>query len=86
MSLGLRRFGLSRAHLRAVRQAWPDAGFHWRLVTLTARQFLHAPLRPLPMVHWWRIAAITSFTDAIGRWPIHRTFAPACKSATCWRL
>jgi hypothetical protein len=52
VSLGLQRFGLSRAHLRAVRQAWPDAGFHWRLAALTGRQFLHTPLRPLPMVHW----------------------------------
>jgi hypothetical protein len=52
VSLGLLRFGLPRAHLSAVRRAWPDAGFHWRLATLTARQFLRTPLRPLPMVHW----------------------------------
>jgi hypothetical protein len=52
VSLGLVRFGLPLAHLRAVRAAFPDAGFHWRLATLTARQFLRAPLRPLPMLHW----------------------------------
>jgi hypothetical protein len=52
VSLGLLRFGLSRAHLCAVQAAFPDAGFHWRLATLTARQLLRTPLRPMPMLHW----------------------------------
>jgi hypothetical protein len=52
VSMGVLRFGLSRAHLRAARAAFPDAGFHWRLATLTARQFLRTPLKPLPMMHW----------------------------------
>jgi len=52
VSLGMVRFGLSGAHLRAVRAAFPDAGFHWRLATLSARQLLRAPLKPLPMFRW----------------------------------
>ena len=52
VSLGVVRFGLPMAHLHAVRVAFPDAGFHWRLATLTARQLLRTPLRPLPMLHW----------------------------------
>jgi hypothetical protein len=51
VSMGVVRFGLSRAHLRAVSAAFPDAGFHWRLAVLTARQFLRTPWRPLPMIH-----------------------------------
>jgi len=52
VSLGVLRFGLPREHLRAVRAAFPDAGFHWCLATLTARQFLRTPLNPLPMLRW----------------------------------
>jgi hypothetical protein len=52
VSLGLVRFGLPRAHVRAVHKAFPDAGFHRRLASLTAQQFLRTPLRPLPMFHW----------------------------------
>jgi hypothetical protein len=52
VSLGLLRFGLSMNHLRAVRAAFPDAGFHARLAVLTARQCLRTPWRPLPMMHW----------------------------------
>jgi hypothetical protein len=29
---------------------WPDAGFHWRLITLTLEWFTSHPLTPLPMV------------------------------------
>jgi hypothetical protein len=32
--------------------AWPDAGFHRRLVQLTVDRFRHHPLSPLPMVKW----------------------------------
>lgn len=52
VSLGLVRFGLPGAHLRALRQAFPDAGFHRRLAQLSVRQLLRTPLRPLPMLHW----------------------------------
>jgi len=30
--------------------AWPSAGFHWRLMTLTLDRVRSHPLTPLPMV------------------------------------
>jgi hypothetical protein len=47
---GLRAFGVPRAFIRSVFAMWPDAGFHWRLVTLTFARFRTHPLTPLPMV------------------------------------
>jgi len=47
---GLRTFGLPRSFIASVFAAWPDARFHWRLVELTADQFIKHPLNPLPMV------------------------------------
>ncbi len=52
VSLGLVRFGLSSAQVREVRRAFPNAGFHRRLLALTVRQFLRDPLHPLPMMRW----------------------------------
>ena len=52
VSLGLIRFGAPGDFVAEVRRAFPDAGFHRRLVQLTARQFLRTPLTPLPMVRW----------------------------------
>jgi hypothetical protein len=52
VSLGVIRFGVPRPFVRAVKRAFPNAGFHWRLVELTGRQLLRDPLRPLPMVRW----------------------------------
>ena len=52
VTLGLRRFGLPRTFIAAVDVAWPNAGFHRRLVQLTADRFLKHPLTPLPMVKW----------------------------------
>lgn len=52
LSLGLIRFSVPLAVVRSARAALPDAGFHWRLVTLAARQWVRSPLRPLPMIHW----------------------------------
>ena len=49
---GLRRFGLPRTFIAAVDAAWPNAGFHRRLVQLTIDRFLKHPLTPLPMVKW----------------------------------
>lgn len=49
---GLRRFGLRRTLIAAVDAAWPNAGFHRRLVQLTIDRFLKHPLTPLPMVKW----------------------------------
>ena len=47
---GLRGFGVPRPFVARVFATWPDAGFHWRLVTLTLDRFRHHPLTPLPMV------------------------------------
>jgi hypothetical protein len=52
LSWGAARAGLPRALVRSVRTAFPDEGFHARLLSLAAKQFLAHPLRPLPMVHW----------------------------------
>jgi hypothetical protein len=49
---GLRRFGLARTFIAAVDAAWPNAGFHRRLVQLTIDRFVKHPLSPLPMVKW----------------------------------
>jgi hypothetical protein len=47
---GLRAFGIPRRLVSRLYATWPDAGFHWRLVTLTLERFRHHPLTPLPMV------------------------------------
>jgi hypothetical protein len=47
---GLRTFGIPRPFVARLFAAWPDAGFHWRLVTLTLDRFRSHPLTPLPMV------------------------------------
>lgn len=47
---GLRRFGIPRLFVARLFATWPDAGFHWRLVTLTLDRFRSHPLTPLPMV------------------------------------
>jgi len=52
VSLGLRRFGMSRAFVHEVRHAFPNAGFHRRLVTLTWERTRRHPLSPLPMFKW----------------------------------
>jgi len=49
VSRGLLTFGQRRADVAAVLSAWPNAGFHKRLVQLTARRALTHPWSPLPM-------------------------------------
>jgi hypothetical protein len=52
VSLGLVRFGLSRALIKTVQSSFPDHGFHVMLMRLSLRQFVRTPLRPLPMFRW----------------------------------
>lgn len=52
VSLGALRFGLPRSTVRAVRAAFPDAGFHRRLVTLALERFSKHPLSPIPVLKW----------------------------------
>lgn len=50
VSWGAIRFGVERPFIHAVKSSFPNAGFHRRLLVLTAQQFLKDPLDPLPMV------------------------------------
>ncbi|WP_207816295.1 hypothetical protein [Pseudomonas sp. 50_B] len=50
VSLGMLNFGLSRDDRRRVFSAFPDAGFHLRLVQLSFKQLLIRPWKPLPML------------------------------------
>lgn len=47
---GLVRFGLPRGLVREVSSAWPDAGFHRRLLRLGLARLRSHPLSPLPML------------------------------------
>lgn len=51
-SLGIVRMGLSAALIRALKSAFPNSGFHKRLVQLGTRRLLRHPLNPLPMFRW----------------------------------
>ena len=50
ISRGVITFGLPRVLLREIFATWPDAGFRWRLVQLSAKQLVTQPASPLPMV------------------------------------
>lgn len=52
LSLGTIRFGLSREVVRDIRMRYPNAGFHRRLLQLTAGRIRTNPLDPLPMMKW----------------------------------
>lgn len=52
LSLGARRYGLPIALVRSVKAAFPNAGFHRRLLSLAFRQLIREPWRPLPMLRW----------------------------------
>jgi hypothetical protein len=49
VSLGIITFGVPRKFVREVRGAFPNAGFHKRLVQLSFKRLLSNPLSPLPM-------------------------------------
>jgi hypothetical protein len=52
LSWGVLSAGTSRAFIRDVKRAFPNAGFHCRLFQLAGRQCLKTPLAPLPMLRW----------------------------------
>ena len=52
VSLGMLRFGVARDFLQALREQFPNQGFHKRLVSLTLQQLRRQPHRPLPMFKW----------------------------------
>jgi hypothetical protein len=51
-SLGVVRFGLPGALVREVKDAFPNAGFHKRLMQLAGGWFSKHPLSPPPFVKW----------------------------------
>lgn len=50
VSLGTRRWNLPRSFVAEVRAAFPNAGFHKTLLTLTRQRMCSHPLSPLPMM------------------------------------
>jgi hypothetical protein len=52
VSLGVIRHGIPASFIEEVKAAFPNAGFHRRLLRLVAKQCIREPLRPLPMVRW----------------------------------
>lgn len=50
VSLGLVRFGVPADYVREVRAAFPNAGFHRRLLQLGLRRLLTHPWSPMPML------------------------------------
>ncbi len=51
-SLGAVRFGLPKALINDVKQAFPNADFHKNLGKRAARWFVRHPLNPAPMMKW----------------------------------
>ena|GEM_PF-2124038 len=51
-SLGIVKCGLSGAYIRSVKQQFPNAGFHLRLVQLELGWLPKHPLNPLPVFKW----------------------------------
>jgi hypothetical protein len=52
VSLGVVPGGLDRRYIREVRRAFPNAGFHWRLVRLLGEGLITRPLSPAPFFKW----------------------------------
>lgn len=51
-SLGLVKWGLPGSFVKDVKAAFPNAGFHKRLVQLEAGWLTKHPLRPVPVLKW----------------------------------
>lgn len=51
-SLGMVKCGVSKADIKRVKDQFPNAGFHKRLVQLGVGWFLKHPLNPLPFLKW----------------------------------
>ena len=52
VSLGAFTGGLPRSYVAEVRAAFPNVGFHRRLVQLASRRLLTKPWSPMPMMKW----------------------------------
>lgn len=51
-SLGMVKCGIPAAHVRDVRTAFPNAGFHCGLVKKSLRWIIRHPLDPIPVLKW----------------------------------
>jgi hypothetical protein len=51
-SLGAVRWGLPKTYIKSVKDHFPNAGFHQRLVQLAKGWFIRHPLNPAPFVKW----------------------------------
>ncbi len=52
VSLGALRFGLTKAFIQSVQDAFPEEGFHRRLTELSTQHIKKHPFKPLPMFKW----------------------------------
>jgi len=52
VSVGLVRFSAKGAELKAIRKAYPNAGFHKALVRIAGGWLPKNPLNPMPMMRW----------------------------------
>jgi hypothetical protein len=52
VTLGMCKFGIPAESLRALKGAFPNAGFHPFLLRRSVRELLTRPWRPLPMMRW----------------------------------
>ena len=52
VTLGMMRFGMASSEVKAIRKAFPNAGFHSFLLRRSGRELLTRPWRPLPMMRW----------------------------------
>ncbi len=51
-SLGAVKHGISKHYITQLKQAFPNAGFHRRLLQLTWSRIKSHPLNPAPMMKW----------------------------------
>jgi hypothetical protein len=52
VSLGVARRGLPASFIGELRRAFPNAGFHWRLVRLAGQGLAAHPLSPMQIFRW----------------------------------
>jgi len=52
LSLGIVRGGLPVSFVGELKRAFPNAGFHWRLVRLVGQGLAARPFRPVPVFRW----------------------------------
>ena len=51
-SLGLFRFGVSKAYIKEIKRQFPNANFHKNLGKRAIKWLIKHPLNPLPMMKW----------------------------------